>query len=257
MCVLAACSHASSPAATPTQPAPSATQSGGIDASQAAAIVAASDRTDHDRKKDSYRKPADLLVFVGIAPGMHVADLGAGTGYSSELMARAVGPTGSVIAQDTPHWDDDGGLSKLWVERLARPAMANAKHVMRGWNEPLPPEAKDLDAVTFVAAYHDVIAEKDDSQKLDAAVFAALKHGGVFVVIDNSAKAGSGTAACQPLHRIDEQVVRDEVTRAGFKLVAENDFMRNPADPRDWNADPEADKRTHTQDSFALKFVKP
>jgi predicted methyltransferase len=244
MCALAACGHASSPPST-------------LDANQAAAIVAAPDRTDRDRAKDKYRKPADLLVFVGVAPGMHVADLGAGTGYSSELIARAVGPSGSVIAQDTPHWDDDGGLTKLWVDRLARPAMANAKHVMRGWNDPLPAEAKDLDVVTFVAAYHDVIAEKDDSQKLDAAVFAALKHGGVFVVVDNSAKAGSGTAACAPLHRIDEQVVRDEVTRAGFKLAATGDFMRNPSDTRDWNADPNADPRTHTQDLFAFKFIKP
>ena len=246
---LVACGHPGPPTATPTQP-------GAIDAKQAAAIVAAPDRSDHDREKDKQRKPADLLVFVGVAPGMHVADLGAGTGYSTELLARAVGPNGSVIAQDTPHWDD-GGLTKLWEARLARPAMTNAKHVMRDWNDPLPPEAKDLDLVTFVAAYHDVVAEKDDSQKLDAAVFAALKHGGVFVVIDNSAKSGSGTTACEPLHRIDEQVVRDEVTRAGFKLARESDFMRNPADARDWNADPDKDPRTHTQDLFALKFVKP
>jgi predicted methyltransferase len=111
--------------------------------------------------------------------------------------------------------------------------------------------------VTFVAAYHDVVAEKDDENKLNAAVFAALKPGGVYVVIDNSAKSGSGKTACEPLHRIDEQVVRDEVQRAGFKLAAEGTFMRNPSDARDWNADPGADPRTHTQYLFVLKFVKP
>jgi predicted methyltransferase len=227
-----------------------------IDTARASEIVAAPDRTDGDRKRDVQRKPVDLLVFIGVAPGMHVADLGAGGGYTTELMARAVGPTGTVIAQDSPHWDDPG-LGKVWAERLAKPVLANTKHVMRGWDDPLPPEAHDLDIVTFVAAYHDVIAEKDDETKLDAAVFAALKPGGVYIVIDNSAKAGSGKTACEPLHRIDEQVVRDEVLHAGFKLAAESSFMRNPADPRDWNADPGKDPRTHTQDLFVLKFVKP
>jgi predicted methyltransferase len=227
-----------------------------IDATRAKELVASTDRTDRDRERDKQRKPVDLLVFVGVAPGMHVADLGAGGGYTTELMARAVGPTGTVIAQDSPHWDGPE-LAQAWTTRLARPALANTKHVLRGWDEPLPPETRDLDIVTFVAAYHDVAAEKDDTTKLDAAVFAALKDGGVFVVIDNTAKDGSGKSACEPLHRIDEQVVRDEVQRAGFKLVAESSFMRNPADPRDWNADPEKDPRSHTQDLFVLKFVKP
>jgi predicted methyltransferase len=227
-----------------------------IDTARAGEIVAAPDRTNGDRKRDIQRKPVDLLVFIGIAPGMHVADLGAGGGYTTELLARAVGPTGTVIAQDSPHWDDPG-LGKVWEERLAKPVLANTKHVMRGWDDPLPPETHDLDIVTFVAAYHDVIAEKDDETKLDAAVFAALKPGGVYIVIDNSAKAGSGKTACEPLHRIDEQVVRDEVLKTGFKLAAESSFMRNPADPRDWNADPGKDPRTHTQDLFVLKFVKP
>ncbi|HEV7557217.1 MAG TPA: hypothetical protein VGO00_17240 [Kofleriaceae bacterium] len=234
----------------------SSARSGTIDATRAAEIVASPDRIDRDRETDKQRKPVDLIMFVGIAPDMHVADLGAGGGYTTELMARAVGPKGVVIAQDSPHWDGPG-LTKAWESRLARPALANTKHVMRGWEDPLPAEARDLDVVTFVAAYHDVVAEKDDANKLDAAVFAALKPGGVFVVIDNSAKPGSGKTACEPLHRIDEQVVRDEVQRAGFKLAAEGTFMRNPADPRDWNADPGADPRTHTQDLFVLKFVKP
>lgn len=259
ICLLAlvvACSrHDATPPPTPTPaPAPAA----GPVKLDAAAIVAQPDRADRDRKRDAQRKPADLLVFAGIAPGMHVADLGAGGGYTSELLARAVGPTGSVVAQDTPHWGapDDPGLSKLWQKARQLP---NLSHVARDWTDPLPPEAKNLDAVTFVAAYHDVIAEKDDEAKLDAAVFAALKSGGVFVVLDNSAKPGSGTTACEPLHRIDEQVVRDEVQRAGFKLVATSDFMRRPDDTRDWNADPEAGDATKrfTQDVFALKFVKP
>jgi predicted methyltransferase len=257
ICLLAAaaCSHGESKPA----PAPAA---GKLDATHAAAIVAQPDRSDRDKKRDAQRKPAELLVFAGIAPGMHVADLGAGGGYTAELLARAVGPTGSVVAQDTPHWGapDDPGLVKFWQKnRLADGKRPNLSHVARDWTDPLPPEAKNLDAVTFVAAYHDVIAEKDDAAKLDAAVFAALKPGGVFVVLDNSAKPGSGTTACEPLHRIDEQVVRDEVQRAGFKLAGTSDFMRRPDDTRDWNADPEGADPAHRfqQDVFALEFVKP
>ena len=91
---------------------------------------------------------------------------------------------------------------------------------------------------------------------MNQAVFTALKQGGVYAIIDNSAKPGTGSADAERLHRIDEQVVRDEVQRAGFKLVAEDRFLRNPDDPRDWNADSGVNK-THTQDRFALKFVKP
>ena len=248
---LVACSHSQS---HPPQPASSPPAAPAIDRD---AIVNAADRAPEDRKRDAQRKPAELLAFAGIAPGMHVADLGSGTGYTSELLARAVGPTGSVIAQDSPHWDG-AWMQKPWAERMKLPALAHTTHVMRGWNEPLPPDAHDLDVVTFVAAYHDVKAEKDDTAKLNAAVFAALKHGGTYIVIDNSAKPGSGTEACEPLHRIDEQVVRDEVVKAGFKLEGDSSFMRQPADTRDWNADPGSkDPRVHTQDLFALKFVKP
>ena len=218
-------------------------------------IVAAPDRTERDRSMDEHRKPVPMLTFFEVAPGMRVAELGAGGGYSTELFARAVGPRGAVFAQDTPNWDGPG-LRKVWEMRLARPALQNTTHVMRQWDEPLPPEANELDAVYSVAVYHDAIAEKQDTAKMNRAVFAALKRGGVYAIIDNSAAAGSGRADAERLHRIDEQVVRDEVQQAGFKLVAEDRFLRNPNDPRDWNADSGVNK-THDQDRFALKFVKP
>ena len=205
---------------------------------------------------DAFRKPAELLGFAGIAPGMRVADLGAGGGYSTELLARAVGPSGAVFAQDTPNWDGPG-LQKIWVTRLAKPALGNTKHVMRQWDDPLPAEATNLDVVTFIAAYHDVVVEKSDENKLNRAVFAALKPGGVYIVVDNSARAGRGKEDCEPFHRIDEATVKDEVQSAGFKLAGEGGFMRNPSDSRDWNANPGEDPRSHTQDLFVLKFVKP
>lgn len=220
-------------------------------------IVGAADRSADDRKLDDSRKPVATLTFFGVKSGMHVADLGAGAGYTSELLARVVGPSGHVIAHDSPTWDGPW-LQKNWAERGAKPALANTTHVVRAWDDPLPPGTQDLDAVYFVCAYHDVIAEHGDSNKLDKAVFAALKRGGTFVVIDNSAKDGTGGGDSERLHRVDEKLVRDEVTRAGFQLAGTGDFLRNPNDPRDWNADPGAkDPRARTQDRFALKFVKP
>ncbi|MGZ6143958.1 MAG: hypothetical protein ACXWLM_11510, partial [Myxococcales bacterium] len=212
------------------------------------------DRTERDRSMDAHRKPLPMLAFFGVAPGMRVGELGAGGGYSTELFARSVAPEGAVLAQDTPNWGVDW-LDKAWKERLARPAMKNATHVVRQWDEPFPKEARDLDAVYSVAVYHDAINEKSDTLAMNRAVFAALKPGGVYAIIDNSARPGTGAADVGRLHRIDEQLVKDEVERAGFKLVAEGDFLRNPSDPRDWNADSTVNK-VHTQDRFALKFVK-
>src|SRR4029078_1295731 len=117
--------------------------------------------------------------------------------------------SGHVIAQDSPTWDGPW-LQKAWQERGAKPVLANTTHVMRAWDDPLPPGTKDLDGVFFVCAYHDVIAEKGDSNKLDRAVCAALKPGGVFVVIDNSAKDGTRGNDSEKFHRIDEQLVREE-----------------------------------------------
>src|SRR5207248_4862084 len=158
------------------------------------------------------------------------------------------------IAQDSPNWDGPG-LQKAWQARLAREPLKNTTHVMRQWDEPFPPETKDLDAVYSVAVYHDAVNEQSDTSAMNRAVFYALKPGGVYAIIDNSAQPGTGAAEVGRLHRIDEQLVRDEVTRAGFKLVGEADFLKNPKDPRDWNADSGVNK-THTQDRFALKFVK-
>jgi predicted methyltransferase len=91
-------------------------------------------------------------------------------------------------------------------------------------------------------------------------IFDALRPGGTYVVIDSSAKDGTGLSETNTLHRIDEAVVRDEVQKAGFRLDRQSSFLRNPSDARDWNASPgaaaKAGKRG-TSDRFALKFVKP
>jgi predicted methyltransferase len=109
-----------------------------------------------------------------------------------------------------------------------------------------------------VLNYHDFVWQKVDRAKLNKAVFAALKPGGVYGIVDSSAAKGSGLRDVESLHRIDEDAVKQEITAAGFKLDGESDVLRNPDDPRDWNSSPRAagDKRG-TSDRFTLRFVKP
>src|SRR5947208_9539016 len=126
-----------------------------IDRARAEQIVAAPDRTDADRALDSGRKPAETLAFLELSPGMHVAELGAGAGYTTELLARAVAPDGVVYAQN-PDAFIQNFLKDRWPARLARPAMKNVVRVDREFDDPLPPEAKDLDRVVMYAIYHDV-----------------------------------------------------------------------------------------------------
>ena len=145
-----------------------------------------------------------------------------------------------------------------WSERLKKPVMKNVVRVDREFDDPLPPEAHDLDAVFIVLFYHDTVWMKTDRAKMNHAVFQALKPGGIYAVIDHSAPAGSGLDDVESLHRIDEQTLRKEIEDAGFKLAAEADFLRNPSDPRDWNDSPRAAaERRGTSDRFVLEFVKP
>lgn len=217
----------------------------------------AQDRSEDDRKLDAGRHPGELLTFFGIAPGMKVAELAAGGGYTAELLARLVGPSGVVYGQNSKFLLDRFA-EKPWSERLGKPVMKNVVRTDREFDDPLPPEAQGLDAVLLVLFYHDTVWMKTDRGKMNAAIFKALKPGGVYAIVDHSGRAGSGTSEAETLHRIEEKTVRDEVEKAGFKLAAEASFLRNPADTRDWNASPRAaaDKRG-TSDRFVLKFVKP
>jgi len=213
-------------------------------------------RPEADRQLDPQRKPAEMLAFFGVRPGMKVADLGAGGGYTTELLARAVGPTGTVYAQNPGPFVKFAG--KPLSERLARPGLERVVRLDREFDDPFPPEVKDLDLVVSHAVYHDAVWLKQDRNKMNQAVFAALKSGGHYVVIDSSARAGTGTTDSESLHRIDEQLVVSEVQKAGFKLENSGDFLRNPSDTRDWNVSPRAAaEKRGTGDRFALRFVKP
>jgi predicted methyltransferase len=219
--------------------------------------VDADDRMPADRALDAGRHPAETLSFFGIAPGMRVAELGAGTGYTSELLARVVGPDGTVYAQNSP-FILERFAAEPWKARLERPVMKPVVRVDRPFDDPLPPEAHDLDAVVCVLFYHDTVWMSVDRDRMNRAVFEALAPGGVYGIVDHSAHPGAGVDDVRTLHRIEESVVRNEVERAGFRLAATADFLRHPEDERDWNASPgAAGARRGTSDRFVLLFVKP
>lgn len=253
---LTACG-AATPTTSPTVPSPPPAVAPTAPTTDAAAVVDAADRSADDRALDAGRKPKELLAFLGIGRGMKVGEIAAGTGYTTELLARAVGPEGKVYAENN-RFIVEKFAEKPWAARLAKPVNANVVRVDREIDAPFPPEVKDLDVVVDVLFYHDTVWMKTDRAAMNRAIFAALKPGGAYVVVDHSGRAGSGTTETDTLHRIEEKVVRDEILAAGFVLEREGAFLKNPGDTRDWNASPRAaaDKRG-TSDRFALRFTKP
>jgi predicted methyltransferase len=260
---LIGCSHDVPPAASPSPSAATEGQAGpalAIVPDYVRSAVDAQDRSSADRALDAGRKPDLTLAFYGIRPGMKVGEIGAGLGYTSELLSRVVGPTGKVYAQNSPMI-----LEKFangpWTERLAKPALAslgNVVRVDREFDDPFPPEVKDLDVVLDVLFYHDTVWIGVDRARMNRAVFDALKPGGVYGIVDHSGLPGSGLGGVKTVHRIEEKTLRGEIEQAGFRFVAEASFLKNPNDTRDWNDSPkEAGERRGTSDRFVLKFEKP
>ena len=215
-----------------------------------AQILASPDRRAADRTNDIRRKPDQMLAFIGLRPGMVALDLAAGGGYTTELIARAVGPAGRVYGQSR-----QPNPAAPLAERAKNPAAANIVPIVRKFEDPVPPEvaSNGLDLVTLMFNYHDLGWIGADRAQMNRAVFATLKPGGMYVIADHSGRPGTGISESGTLHRIEEAFLRREVEAAGFRLAEEGNFLRNPADPRDKNTpDP-----VQPKDEFVLKFVKP
>jgi predicted methyltransferase len=217
-----------------------------------AAIVAAPDRAEGDRQADQRRQPAKMLAFAGVQSGMKILDMEANAGYSTELLARTVGPTGIVYAQDSTAVIERLVKDKFDI-RAQKPVMKNVVHVIRDFDDPIPPDVAALDMITFFFAYHDVTYMQVDRAVMNKKMFAALKPGGLLIIADHSAKPGDGVSVAKTLHRIEESTLRQEIEAAGFKLVAEGDFLRHPEDPRD----AAVFKPQVPTDEFVLKYQKP
>ena len=242
-------------------------------------IVAAADRTPADRSNDQRRKPEQMLAFIGLRPGLMALDVSAGGGYTSELLARAIGPSGRVYGQSqprdpgraapTPAAPEGGAAPPPSAEPPRTSAMALAARQERlqaagveaapivalaqRFDDPVPAALADgqLDLVTLMFNYHDLGFMGVDRDRMNRALFRALKPGGAYVIADHAGRTGTGISESGTLHRIEEAFLRQEVEAAGFRLAAEAQFLRNPADPRDQNGPP------MPKDEFVLKFIKP
>jgi len=216
-----------------------------------AAVMAAPDRSDADRQADKRRDPIPFLTFAAVRPGMKVLDMGAGGGYSTELIARAVAPGGVVYGQNPV--DLPVKLKAIFEVRLKTPAMKDVVADIRPFDDPVPPDLHDLDLITFQFFYHDTTYMNVDRIEMDRKLFAVLKPGGFLLIADHSALPGQRTSVGKTLHRIEESTLRQEVEAAGFHLVAEGNFWRNPDDTHDFASY----KPTVPVDNFVLKYQKP
>jgi len=215
--------------------------------------VNSAERPAEDRALDAGRKPEQMLAFFGIKPGMRVADLFAGGGYTTELLSRAVGPSGKVYSQNGKFPEKYKKIRDAWEARLKK--LGNVVEIDKPFDSPdlLPVPAGSLDAVIINLNYHDLVGEKVDRDRINREVMAALKPGGVYGIVDHSAQPGSGDRDTTTLHRIDENFVISEVEKAGFNLEARSSALRHSEDDRTWFV---FAHRGET-DRFMLKFVKP
>jgi predicted methyltransferase len=224
-----------------------------------AAAVSNPARPAADKDRDANRKPAEVLAFAGVKEGDQIAELVPGGmpkgGYFTRLLSTAVGKTGHVYAFYPIEFDDllKKLKSSIPGEDSNYPNVSIVHQPLASFTAPVP-----LDVVWTSQNYHDLhdsFASGLDVAALNKAVFAALKPGGIYLVLDHAAAAGSGLRDTETLHRIDEAQVKKEVEAAGFILESESNILRNPADPHTASIFDSA-LRGHT-DQFILKFRKP
>jgi predicted methyltransferase len=221
-----------------------------------AAAIANPDRPPADRARDPMRHPGELVRFAGLRPGESVADFMPGGGYFTRIFSNVVGPGGHVYAI-TP--------SELAARMPSLPAGINSLAAEPAFGNVTPlvqPTAEigsglRLDMVWTSDNYHDVYGffGAQQAAAADAAIFRALKPGGIFMVIDHVAAEGSGATAPTTLHRIDPEMVKTQVLAAGFQLEAQSDILHNPDDQHNLKVFAPA-IRGHT-DQFVFKFRKP
>lgn len=223
-----------------------------------AAAIADPDRPAADRERDETRKPREMLELARVHPGESIAELMPGSGYFTRLFSKVAGSGGHVYAlvpappRDAPANAPDRAAAVK--ELAAQPAYSNVTVLVEPFNELTTPAPVDL--VWTSQNYHDLHNRADlEVARINRAIFAALKPGGLYIVLDHAAAAGSGTEATSTLHRIDPEVVRREVLAAGFKLLNRSDLLRNTEDDHSLKVfDPAI--RGHT-DQFIFVFRKP
>jgi predicted methyltransferase len=198
-----------------------------------AAAVAHADRPAEEKARDAGRKPAEVLRFAGIEPGMTVLDINSAGGYYTEILSHLVGPEGKVYAHNGPvYWDFvKDSVGARYEGRLENVVLLSPE------TEAVDLAEGSVDAAVMVLAYHDFYfvhkarAEPQaDVESALASYFKALKKGGKILIIDHVGPKGADAATMNQIHRIDPALVKEQMMAAGFKLTAESDLLSNPED---------------------------
>lgn len=224
----------------------------------AAATANAAARSADNMKLDESRKPAEVLQFLGLKRGMQAIDLFGGNRYWAEIMAPAVGPKGHVTVWEPTQFYDRDSYEKFAAFQQKTPNT----HLIVSPFEAMTLEAGAYDFMMINLNYHDVYWEsaKYGVKRMEPdaflkTVFAAMKPGGIVGVIDHVGAPGDTRAIVEKVHRIDPAVVKADFERAGFKLEAESDLLRNPADDHSLLVFNE--KIRGKTDRFVYRFRKP
>jgi predicted methyltransferase len=221
--------------------------------------VASDARPDSDRARDAGRKPAAVLEFFDIEPGMTVLDMFTGGGYYAEIISEVVGEQGKVIAQSNHAYL--GFVGDVFEERFGSGRLTNVEVLMAENNE-LSLQADSLDAVMLVLSFHDLYYSDPENgwPRIDGPAFLAelkkgLKPGGIVAVIDHYAETGAPAETGSSVHRIDPAIVMADMEAAGFVMDGQSDLLRNPADDlRKTVFAPEIRGKT---DRFIMRFRNP
>jgi len=220
------------------------------------AAVADPDRPEADTKRDADRKPAECIAFAGIKPGDKVVDVIPGRGYYTKIFARVVGPKGWVYAYFPSEIDALYAKANLTMPPPDNPKYPNVSNIHASIAKFAVPEKVDL--VWTSDNYHDLHNKNfgaPDMNAVNKGIYDALKPGGIYIVLDHAAEAGSGVRDTETLHRIDPAQVKKEVEAAGFVFVGESKVLADPADDHTKKIfDPSIRGKT---DQFLFKFRKP
>ena len=207
-------------------------------------ILSNTNRPEAERAIDVVRKPNDVMAFYGVKRGQKVADIFASRGYYTAILSQLVGSEGIVYsANPAPRQE--------LHDRLKQPGMSNVRVVDGSFEKLALPQDGSLDFVLLHLDYHEIAA--DIRRPMNARIFAALKRGGSYGVVDHSAKEGAGDSEAKTLHRMDKLLVIKEATGAGFRLGEEGKMLSRADDSRDFSVIKIRDR----SDRFVLKFVKP
>jgi predicted methyltransferase len=190
------------------------------------AAIESAERSDEQRERDVNRKPAEILTLAGIEPGDSIIEFAAFGHYYSTLLTAAVGSQGHVDMYDLPYTERFGGEAA----RAFEAAHPNSSYHQADYNETEFP--RGVDAVFNILYYHDLQPNNVDTAALNAKLYAALRPGGVYVIVDHKAEDGSGWRDADTIHRMGVETIKQEVTAAGFELQTDSDLLAHPEDDR-------------------------